>query len=307
MKKALLRVKNLLTPVPQHFELAGKVALITGGADGIGLATAKNLKEKGALVVIVDRDKAAAQVAATSLGSSHAIAIGADVTDRRAMRSAVDQAIKHFGRLDIVVANAGISPTPSPIRTMDLENFDRVLAVNLTGVLNTVHPAIEELIRRQGHILVVASVAAFCPPMCGVAYGASKAAVEQLGRALKVELAQHGVSVTVSYFGVVDTLMTQNALDLDPVGAEMDKKLPMLFRKRITPQRAAAVLVDAISHRAERSMAPMQWELFSRLRGVVNPVLDRVLATDPKMQEITVTLEKRSKKPLSRDRNNAVG
>jgi len=293
MSGSLHRLRSVLNPPSRSMDVAGKVALVTGGADGIGLETARCLREQGALLVILDRNEAAAQRAAESLGASHALAIAADVTDRAAMRAAIEQAIARFGRLDVVVANAGISPTPSPIRTCDLDNFDHVVAVNLTGVLNTVHPAIEELIRRQGHIVVVASVAAFSPPMMGAAYMISKAAVEQLGRAFKLELAQHGVSVTVSYFGVVDTNLTKNAFDQDPVGGEIHMQMPSLFRKRITPRRAGEVIADAIKARAEHSMAPMTWELFSVMRGMLNPVLDRVLVGDPTIRRIVLELEKR--------------
>ncbi|MEK6788120.1 MAG: short-chain dehydrogenase/reductase [Pseudomonadota bacterium] len=291
--KTLDLMRRLLRPTTQDLDVAGKVVLITGGADGIGLETARCLKARGALLVIIDRNEAAAHHAVALLGEQNVLAITADVTDRAAMRDAIEQTLAHFGRLDVVVANAGITPPPATIRTCNLDDFDRVIAVNLTGVLNTVHPAIEALIKQQGHIVVVASCAAFCPPVGGASYMVSKAAVEQLGRGLKLELAPHGVSVTISYFGLVDTQLARATLDDDPMGSAMKQQLPALLRKRISPQQAGEVIANAIKTRAEHSMAPMAWESLSLLRGLVNPVLDRYLVGDPHVHDVLRELEAR--------------
>lgn len=287
------RFKNVINPPTREILLPGKVALITGGADGIGLATATCLHEEGVKIVIVDRDQGAAERAANRFGEQKSLAICADVTDRAAMRAAVETVIAKFGRLDIVVANAGITPVPSTLRTCKLDDFDRVMAVNLTGVLNTIHPAIEELIRCQGHIVVVSSVAAFSPPMCAASYMVSKAGVEQLGRALKLELAQHGVTTTVSYFGVVDTTLVKNGIDKDPLGQKINQQLPPFWRKRVTPRRAGEVITEGIKTRAEITIEPASWGVLSMLRGMANPVLDRLIVNDPEIQEFVVELEKR--------------
>jgi len=291
--KSLDLMRRLLQPAAPDLDVAGKVVLITGGADGIGLETARCLRARGALLVIVDRNETAAQNAVALLGKQSALAIAADVTDRAAMRAAIEQTLAHFGRLDVVVANAGITPPPATIRTSNLDDFDRVIAVNLTGVLNTVHPAIEALIKQQGHIVVVASCAAFCPPVAGASYMVSKAAVEQLGRGLKLELAPHGVSVTVSYFGLVDTQLARTTLDNDPMGNDLNQQLPAPLRKRISAQHAGEVIANAIKKRAEHSMAPMAWESLSLLRGLVNPVLDRYLVGDPHIHDVLRELEAR--------------
>lgn len=291
--KSLDLMRRLLQPAAPDLDVAGKVVLITGGADGIGLETARCLRARGALLVIVDRNETAAQNAVALLGKQSALAIAADVTDRAAMRAAIEQTLAHFGRLDVVVANAGITPPPATIRTSNLDDFDRVIAVNLTGVLNTVHPAIEALIKQQGHIVVVASCAAFCPPVAGSSYMISKAAVEQLGRGLKLELAPHGVSVTVSYFGLVDTQLARTTLDNDPMGNDLNQQLPAPLRKRISAQHAGEVIANAIKKRAEHSMAPMAWESLSLLRGLVNPVLDRYLVGDPHIHDVLRELEAR--------------
>lgn len=281
-------------PHKRRLEVAGKVALVTGGGDGIGWETARQLHAQGAQVVIVDSNKLAAEKAAKSLGAERALAIAADVTDRQGMQAAVATTLAHFGRLDIVVANAGIAPPAATLRVSDLEDFDRVMAVNVTGVLNTIHPAIDALVEQQGHILVVASAAAFCPPVGGVAYMVSKAAVEQLTRGLKLELAVHGVSVTTAYFGIVDTQLARSTLDGDAIGQAMESRLPGVLRKRIAAQEAGRVLAEAIGERADHVTAPRAWEAYSRLRGLANPLIDRKLLADPGTGELVLKLESRN-------------
>lgn len=286
-------LKNWLPKVAPAFDLANKVALITGAADGIGWETARQLHQQGANVVIVDRNPLAAQRASKTLGE-HALAIAADVTDRKAMQQAVAQTLQHFGRLDLVVANAGITPPPATLRTSNLNDFDQVMAVNVTGVLNTVHPAIDSLIEHQGHILVVASCAAFCPPIAGAAYMVSKAAVEQLARGLKLELAAHGVTVTTAYFGIVDTNMTHASLDDDPIGQTLNQRLPAFLQKRLSPGKAAAQLVAAIRNRATVVVAPASWLPYSWLRGMANPLFDQLIVKDTALKNLLHKLEQRT-------------
>lgn len=292
--KSLGRMRALLPRHPSFFEVGGKVALITGGADGIGWETAKQLHDQGASIAIVDRNQAALERVASLDNETRALAICADVTDRAAMQQAVAQTLAHFGRLDMVIANAGITPPPATLRTGKLTDFDKVMAVNLTGVLNTVHPALDALIHAQGHILVVGSAAAFCPPLGGVAYMVSKAAVEQLARGLKLELAPLGVSVTLAYFGVVDTQLAQATLDHDPIGKALNARLPAMLRKRLPAREAGRVLVNAIHQRSPSVIAPAAWEAYARLRGLANPLLDRLLLDDPALADILHDLEKRS-------------
>lgn len=289
---SLNQMRALLPRAHAPFELAGKVALVTGGADGIGRETLRQLLEQGASVACIDRNAAALASIATQ---DKVLAIEADVTDRAAMRAATHQTIAHFGRLDLVIANAGITPPPATLRTGKPEDFDKVMAVNVTGVLNTVHPAIEELVRRQGQVLVIGSAAAFCPPAGGVAYMVSKAAVEQLARGLKLELAPFGVGVTLAYFGVVETQLARTTLDDDPIGEALNARLPALLRKRLPAQTAARTLIKAIRQRADSVIAPAAWAPYARLRGLANPLIDRLLLADPAIAELLRQLEARNR------------
>src|SRR5205085_1675099 len=160
------------------YEVAGKVALVTGAGRGIGLAVARELAARGARVALLDRDEDELAAATERVGPDRSLALRADVTERDAMAAAVAQVVERFGQLDVVVANAGVAPEAATIRTMDPADWDRVIGVNLQGVFNTVHPAVEPVTAARGHIVVVSSVAAFVPGMGSAAYQASKAAVE---------------------------------------------------------------------------------------------------------------------------------
>lgn len=274
----------------RRFDLSGRVALITGAGQGIGLAVARLLHAEQAAVVLVDVDAAAINRAATELGD-RALAITADVRDRAAMAAAVAAAVEHFGRLDVVVANAGVTPTPATLRTMAGADFDRVLGINLTGVFNTVSPALEQIIAHRGHVVVVSSAAAFTPSPGGSPYMISKAGVEQLGRSLRLELAAHGTSVQIAYFGIVQTAMTRAVLDDDALGRRLGELLRWPLSRRITAEQAAQSIVDGARRRAASTMAPAGWRQYSWLRGAANPILDALLARNSRIRDIVVRLE----------------
>ncbi|GAD86074.1 putative oxidoreductase [Nocardia asteroides NBRC 15531] len=274
------------------YDVTDKVVLVTGAGQGIGRELVEILHARGAIVAVVDIDEAAAERAAEPL-RPRAHALGADVADRAGMRAAIDEVVGRFGRLDVVVANAGVTPVPATVRTMDPADFDRVLSINLTGVFNTVHPALDHVVRTRGHVVVVSSCAAFAPGMGGSPYMVSKAAVEQLGRALRVELAASGASAGVAYFGIVETAMTHDMLDADDLGRELDGLLPWPLNVRISAEHAARTIADGIARRAPRTIAPSGWEPYALLRGAVNVVLDGKLAADATVHELVRAIERR--------------
>ena len=186
----------------RRFPVRGKVAIVTGAARGIGFATATELSRRGASVVVLDLDPEAAAAAAAALPGP-ALGLAADVTDRGAMQRVVAETVERYGGVDVVVANAGIASRGATFRAMSGETFDRVLDVNLNGVHRTVAAALPEIIARRGHVVVVSSVYAFVNGAGATPYAMSKAGVEQLGRALRIELAQHGAGASVAYFGFI--------------------------------------------------------------------------------------------------------
>ena len=274
------------------FEIAGKVALITGGARGIGFGTAQALAKRGAVVVIVDLDQGAAQSAAGQL-SGRALGLAADVTDRGAMQRVVATVTEQRGGLDLVVANAGVASRAATVRAMSGEAFDRVLAVNLGGVYNTVITAMPQIAARRGHIVVTSSIYAFVNGLGAAPYAMAKAGVEQLGRALRAELVPHGAGASVAYFGFIDTEMVHLAIDADPLADRMKEQLPKVLRKRLTPAQAGEAIARGVEKRAPRIIAPKRWAVFSALRGIINPLLDDYMLRDAETQAIVRELDAR--------------
>jgi NAD(P)-dependent dehydrogenase (short-subunit alcohol dehydrogenase family) len=277
-----------------RYELTGKVALVTGGAGGIGVATSRALIARGASVVIVDLEAEAAERVAAHVHDARALGLAADVTDRSAMQRAVVAAVERFGGLDVIVANAGIAPRAATFRASFSESFERVLDVNLMGVCRTVDAALPEIIRREGHLVVVSSVGAFVNGVSNVPYAMSKAAVEQLGRALRVELRQHGASASVAYFGFIDTAMVHRVVDSDPLLQSMLTSLPKPLRKRLPPAAAGEAIVRGIERRQPRIIQPRRWALMSALRGILGPLEDAHMERKQSLQDNLRALETRT-------------
>jgi len=266
------------------FDLNGKVALVTGGARGIGLETARALSGRGAAVAILDLDDDEARAAAAQIGH-RTIGFGADVTDLDAVESVVDQTVDRFGGLDIVLANAGIAPTPATVRVTEPDQFDRVIEVNVLGVHRTVHAAMPQIVERGGHIVVVSSVYAFTNGVLLAPYAIAKAGVEQFGRALRAELAQHGASASVAYFGYIDTDMVRVGF-AEELGERFKATFPKWLMKPVGPDFAAAAVVRGIERRAARIIAPRRWVPLSVLRGLINPLLDRRTERNARIQAV---------------------
>ncbi|HEX5925387.1 MAG TPA: short-chain dehydrogenase/reductase [Baekduia sp.] len=276
-----------------RYELGDRVALVTGAARGIGFETARALISRGASVAVIDLEAEAAEAAAAQLHDTRAIGLAADVTDRGAMQQAVAATVERFGALDVVVANAGIASRAATFRAMASEGFERVIDVNLMGVVRTVDAALPELIRRRGHAVVVASVYAFGNGVGATSYAMSKAAVEQFGRALRVELVQHGASASVAYFGFIDTEMVHRAIDADPVVDSMLATYPRLLRKRLQPVVAGEAIATGIERRAPRIIRPRRWVVMSMLRGILNPLIDIRMERDATVQAAARELDSR--------------
>jgi len=268
-----------------RFDLDGKVVLITGAAQGIGLGTARAMHSRGASVALVDLDRELTERAAASFGE-RALGLAGDVTDAESLHAAARITVERFGGIDVAIANAGISPPAATARVYDAALWEKVIDVNLLGAWRTVRATLPYVLQRRGQIVLMSSIYAFTNGTFVSPYAASKAGVEQLGRALRVELGSHGVTSTTAYFGFVDTAMVRTAIQDDPLGQRFHELIPGFLHKTITPDQAGEVLARAVQRRAVSVMAPRRWRLLSVLRGIVNPVVDRRFGADQRLAEI---------------------
>jgi NAD(P)-dependent dehydrogenase (short-subunit alcohol dehydrogenase family) len=268
--------------------LEGKVALVTGGARGLGAATARSLTAAGARAFVVDlRHPATGEFdgAITSL-------VG-DVTDLDDMSRTVEAVVSEAGRLDIVVANAGVVARGATLRAAGRPMVDRLFDVNVGGALNTVNAALPALIESRGRIVLISSVFAFVNGAGTIPYAMSKAAVEQLGRGLRVELAAHGIRVTTAYFAMINTDMIRQSIDEDPAAQALLNTQPRFLRKRINADEAANAIVDGLRRGRPRVFRPRRWSVVSRVRGIIGPGLDTTLTRDCTVQDILGRLDLR--------------
>ena len=194
--------------------LDGRVALVTGGASGIGRSTARRLADAGAAVVIADRDLDGGEAVAKELGQG--VAARVDVTDEASVAEAVALAEEQFGRLDVLSCNAGLAGYPTPALEADPDEFDRIFAVNVKGVWNCVRAAVPALRRAGGGaITIVGSVMGERARPGFGAYAASKAAVNHLAKVLALELAPDGIRVNALAPVATDTAMLPQFLGPD--------------------------------------------------------------------------------------------
>jgi NAD(P)-dependent dehydrogenase (short-subunit alcohol dehydrogenase family) len=273
--------------------LAGKVVFVTGGARGIGLETARIAHGRGASVVIADLDQGEAEAAAKMVGH-RAIGVAADVRDLGQLESAVEAGTERFGGIDVVVANAGITPPFTSVAAIEPEDWERVMAVNLFGVWNTVRAGIGEVLRNDGQFVLVSSSYAFANGVLNSSYATAKAGVEALGRSLRAELIPRGASATVAYFGFIRTDMVRNAFD-DPIVDRMRREaLPAFLTRQVPVEQAGRAIVNGIEHRSPRVIAPFEWRLMFALRGLMGPFMDRGFERDPRIAGYVREAEQRS-------------
>jgi 3-oxoacyl-[acyl-carrier protein] reductase len=231
--------------------LADKTALVTGAGSGIGRAIALAFGQEGAHVVLVDNmnlvgaEEAAAQLVA--MGRT-AAAVSADVSEPRDVEGAVTRALEHLGHLDILVNNAGIGGGYIPIHAMTLEQWDRMMSVNLRSVfLFTRAVASHMMARRYGKIINVSSQLAHKPAPNSAHYCAAKAGVVAFTASTAIELCRHGINVNTLAPGPTDTPMWNS-----PGGEEWRRwKLEQLPIGRVgRPEEMAAAAVFLASDEA---------------------------------------------------------
>jgi 3-oxoacyl-[acyl-carrier protein] reductase len=220
--------------------LVGKVAIVTGGSGGIGLACARAFVAEGARVVLGDLNAEAAAASAAELGADIAVSAAVDVSRPEDAQRLVDVAIEHFGRLDVLVASAGVH-RDTRLDEVSPEEWDLLLAVNLRGVFLTAQAALRVFVpQRSGRIVALASLASQTGGLAAsAAYAASKGGVVTLTKSLARYAGPHDVTANCVNPGIIDSPMTAgwSAEDL----ARLTASTP-LGRLGTTDEVAAAVV-----------------------------------------------------------------
>ncbi len=231
--------------------LRGRVALVTGGGTGIGRAVVLALAAEGATVYAIGRREEVLRETAETARAGVVIPRRCDVTDRSELAGLVDEIATRSGRIDIVVNNAGTNTAKRRVAELSPEEWDRLLAVNATGVFNVIH-AVLPIMRRQGQglIVTISSIAGLRPStLAGAAYSAAKHAATAFTRVVGLEEAAHGIRCCVISPGEVDTpILDQRP---EPVTAEHrarilqpeDVAAAVLFVAKLPPRASVPELV----------------------------------------------------------------
>jgi NAD(P)-dependent dehydrogenase (short-subunit alcohol dehydrogenase family) len=222
----------------------GKVALVTGGAQGIGRAAAEALVAEGAQVVLLDQDEAKVRAAAEALG---AVAVAGDIAVRADVRRSVETCIARFGHLDVLIANAGVTDA-QPLLEVDEDRWRRALDVNVTGTFLCVQEAGRAMQERGGAIVVTASTNAFYVETNLAAYNTSKGGVMAFVRSAAIDLASFGIRVNAVQPGVVNTPFAAILLDNPEEAADYRKHIPL--NRFAEPEEIARAILFLASEEA---------------------------------------------------------
>jgi NAD(P)-dependent dehydrogenase (short-subunit alcohol dehydrogenase family) len=238
--------------------LRGQRVLITGAARGIGAALAERLASHGARLALVGLEPEAMAAVAARCGEGTFVA-ECDVSNNEQVTAAVDAAAQALGGLDAVVANAGIG-TGGPLRSQNLRSWERVIEVNLLGVMYTDRAALPHLERSRGYVLNIASTAAVMRAPGMTAYCAAKAGVEALSDCLRIEMQPLGVGVGVAYFLFLDTDMVNDGEREMPLMRRAKADMPSFLSRTYPLPPAIDEVVAAIAQRRRRVAYP-RWFL----------------------------------------------
>jgi NAD(P)-dependent dehydrogenase (short-subunit alcohol dehydrogenase family) len=252
----------------------GKVVVVTGAARGVGASLARQLTAQGAVVALLGLEGAELERVSASCPGSAAYEV--DVTDGAALDRVAAQVVERFGRVDVVVANAGIA-AGGPLRLADPASYDRVVEVNLLGSVRTVRAFLPAVIATRGYVLQIASVAAIVPAPLMSAYCASKAGVEAFAHSLRGELKAHGAEVGVAYLSWTDTDMVRGA-DEQAGLREMRASLPGIFGRTYPLEPAVARLVAGIARRRPHVYGQAWLRVLPAVRGLMPALAARTPA-----------------------------
>lgn len=255
-------------------DLAGRTVAITGASGGLGAALAEALRAKGARLALLDLDADRVQALATSFGDTRsARGWAVDVRDIEGLTTVMGEVREHFGRLDVVIAGAGILGPVAALSATEPEDWDRVIDINLNGVWRTFRAAIPHVSEQSGHLLALSSMIGFMhPPLLG-AYAASKAGVWALCDSLRLELRTSGVSVGSVHPTIFRTAMIEGGLGT-PAAAELVNDFTGLFEP-VDLETVVTDIVRGLERRSPRVISPRKLTPAQFVPGLFQAVVDR--------------------------------
>lgn len=248
--------------------LKNRTVLITGAARGIGAALARRVAATGARLSLVGLEPGLLKSLVDDLGADRHAWFECDVTDQAAVDAAVDGTVDRFGRIDAVVANAGVA-NRGTVATNPPDDVARTIEVNLVGAVRTVGAALPHLVETRGYCLLVASAAAFASMPGMAAYGASKAGLERFGDTLRLEVAHKSVAVGVAYMTWIDTdLVRDTRADLASFETNLNRMRGPLGTV-VPVEDCAEAFLHGIEHRSREIYVPGSVRWLRRARGLM--------------------------------------
>jgi NAD(P)-dependent dehydrogenase (short-subunit alcohol dehydrogenase family) len=259
----------------------GKVAIVTGAGSGIGEAIGKDLAARGARVVVSDINLEGAERVAAEIadGGGTATAVRQDTARPEDSEKAVRHAVDTYGALHYAVNNAGIGGAQAPTGEVDLDDWDRVIDINLNGAWRTLKAAAPHIAASQGHMVAVSSLIAYVHPPLLASYAASKAGVAALCDVLRLEMRAVGVTVGSVHPAIFRTPMIGDALST-PAASELVNDLTGVF-KTVPLETVVDQIVRGIERRSQRVVVPRLHRATALFSGLAQAVIER-LAFRPK-------------------------
>jgi NAD(P)-dependent dehydrogenase (short-subunit alcohol dehydrogenase family) len=240
-----------------------KVVLVTGGGGAIGSAAAHRFAEEGARLAVVDRDVAAASRIAAGLGGG-ALAIEADVGDEAQAAEAVGRAVEHFGRIDVLFNNAGISGAVAPVYELAVEDWDTIVRINLRGMFLMLRATLRAMIDGKVAGAVVnmgSSMAGWDVLAGGAGYAATKHGVVGLTRVAALDAAPYGIRVNAICPGVIETTLGVPAADRDAYAKGIERFASRIPLRRIGQPEDVAAAVAFLASDDARHVTGVDWLL----------------------------------------------
>jgi NAD(P)-dependent dehydrogenase (short-subunit alcohol dehydrogenase family) len=259
-----------------RLDLPGKTVAITGAGGGLGAGLARALRAHGANVALLDLTADGVQAQAGRLGGDrYARGWAVDVRDFEAQEQVFDEVAEHFGRIDIVIAGAGVL---GPLQTMGPTapaDWDRVIDINLNGVWRTLKAAAPHVQATGGHLVAVSSMIAYVHPPLLASYAASKAAVAAMTDVVRLEMRAVGVTVGSVHPVIFRTPMIGDALS-SPAAVELAKDFTGVF-KTVELETVVGEIVRGVERRAKRTVVPRRQAPAALIPGLAQAAIERLL------------------------------